>query len=310
MMLQMKDEDGNLVPVRGLLDTGTSETMVLNKFVKKGSSKSFKGKPVQWKTMGGMFTTNQKRLLDVSFPELHPHKTVSWICHADSTTKSEDALCDVTTGMDMMTETGIFVNTADKVIQWEDNTAPLHPRGTLSNASVMNTLCSPSMEADVLKDAESRQRRIIKASYDRIDMNKHVKEISTLSQEQKSPLASKSSNFDTSFGGGLGTLNTPPAHTELREDAKLKKRRPFPIPQSQCQLMKDEANRLKDIGVLEWVDTKQPGTGDPDFASPSFPQPKKDTNQMRFLTGFEELNKHIIRRPFPLPKISDMLQKL
>ena len=50
-----------------------------------------------------------------------------------------------------------------------------------------------------------------------------------------------------------------------------------------------------------------PNTGNPDCASPSFPQPKKDTNQVRFLTGFEELNKHIVRRPFPLPKISTML---
>ena len=59
---------------------------------------------------------------------------------------------------------------------------------------------------------------------------------------------------------------------------------------------KDEANRHKNVGVLGWVDTKQPGTGDPDFASPSFPQPKKDTGQIRFLTGFEELNKHLLSR--------------
>mgnify|MGYP000982261264 CR=1 FL=1 len=88
----------------------------------------------------------------------------------------------------MMTEIGICVNAADKVIQWEDDAAPLCPRGTLSNASVMNALCSLSMEANVLKDAESRQRRIIEASYDRIDMNDCVEEISTLSQEHKSLL--------------------------------------------------------------------------------------------------------------------------
>ena len=55
--------------------------------------------------------------------------------------------------------------------------------------------------------------------------------------------------------------------------------------------MKDEANRLKNIGVLRWVDTEQPGTGDPDFASPSFPQPEKDTGQIWLMAGFEELNK-------------------
>ena len=84
VMLQMQDKNGKLVPVQGLLDTGTSETIVLSNVVWKGSSKSHKDKPVQWKTMGGVFTTSQQRLLDMSFPELNPHKKVTWICHIDS----------------------------------------------------------------------------------------------------------------------------------------------------------------------------------------------------------------------------------
>lgn len=69
---------------------------------------------------------------------------------------------------------------------------------------------------------------------------------------------------------------------------------------------------LEDVGAQAWVDAKQPNAddaGDPDCASLSFPHPKMDANQVRFLTGFEELNKHIVRRPFALPKISDMFHK-
>ena len=76
-MLQIQDKNGKLVPVQGLLDTGTSETIVLSEYVWKGSSKSYKGKSVQWKTMGEVFTTNQKQLLDMSFPELNLHKKVT-----------------------------------------------------------------------------------------------------------------------------------------------------------------------------------------------------------------------------------------
>ena len=90
-MLQMQDKNGKLVPVQGLLDTGTLETIVLSDYVQKGSSKSYKGKPVQWKTMGRVFTTNQKWLLDTSFPKLNLHKKVTWICHVDAKTK----LCNV-----------------------------------------------------------------------------------------------------------------------------------------------------------------------------------------------------------------------
>ena len=209
-----------------------------------------------------------------------------------------------------MTATGMHVNTDQKVIQWEENSTPLHPRGTLGNKQVLNHVYSMSVQSDILQEAESRQRRIIEANYDKLDIGNYVDNIDTLSVAEKNILATKLKTYTRIFSGGLGKLNIPPVHIELKEDAKPKKRRPFPIPQSQYQLMKDEAERLKDIGVLAWVDTKQPYTGNPDFASPSFPQPKKDTNQVRFLTGFEEINKCIVRRPFPLPKISDMLQKL
>ena len=148
------------------------------------------------------------------------------------------------------------------------------------------------------------------ADYDNLDIDDCVDTIKTLSKEQQNMLVSKLKTYTALFSGGLGKLNINPVHIELKEGAVPKKRRPFPIPQSQHKLMKDEAERLKDIGVLAWVDNKQPNTGNPDYASPSFPQPKKDTNQVRFLTGFEELSKHTVRRPFPLPKISTMLQKM
>ena len=120
----MKDKDGKISPVRGLLDTGTSETKVLKKHVRKGSSKSYKSKPAQWKTMGGVFVTNQKRLLDMSFPALNKSKTVTWACHVDDKTKPENAMCDIILGMDFMTEVGMCVNVADKIIQWEENSLP------------------------------------------------------------------------------------------------------------------------------------------------------------------------------------------
>ena len=48
---------------------------------------------------------------------------------------------------------------------------------------------------------------------------------------------------------------------------------------------------------------------DSEWASPSFITPKKD-GTVRFLTDFREVNKRIVRKPFPLPKISTVLQEL
>ena len=72
IIVEIEDRYGNLVPIRGLVDTGTLETIVLRQFVRKGRAKSYKGKPTTWNTMGGKFTTKQKALIDFKLPELDP----------------------------------------------------------------------------------------------------------------------------------------------------------------------------------------------------------------------------------------------
>ena len=46
-----------------------------------------------------------------------------------------------------------------------------------------------------------------------------------------------------------------------------------------------------------------------EWGAPTFVQPKK-TGDVRILTDFRKLNDAIIRSPFPLPKIQDLLQRL
>jgi hypothetical protein len=46
-----------------------------------------------------------------------------------------------------------------------------------------------------------------------------------------------------------------------------------------------------------------------EWAAPTFMQAKK-TGDVHILTGFRKLNAQIKRKPFPLPKISDLLWKL
>ena len=65
---------------------------------------------------------------------------------------------------------------------------------------------------------------------------------------------------------------------------------------------KKEITRLTNIGVFH----KHNGS---EWAAPTSVQPKK-TGDMRVLTDFRQLNKWIKRKPYPLPKITDFLQKL
>jgi hypothetical protein len=63
-----------------------------------------------------------------------------------------------------------------------------------------------------------------------------------------------------------------------------------------------EKERLCKLGVLE----RQPAS---EWASPSFFIPKKDKT-VCFLSDFREVNKRLVRKTFPIPKISMVLQKI
>eukprot|EP00985_Skeletonema_marinoi_P011285 scaffold5355_cov97-Skeletonema_marinoi.AAC.1 len=66
-----------------------------------------------------------------------------------------------------------------------------------------------------------------------------------------------------------------------------------------------EVDRLVEIDVLEKITSAESGG----WGSPSFIIAKSN-GQVRFLSDLREVNKRIVRKPFPLPKISDTLQRM
>ncbi len=107
--------------------------------------------------------------------------------------------------------------------------------------------------------------------------------------------------FEELFDGMLRDWKLPPVSFELKEGAKPYHGRPYPIPKiHKATLMKD-IDRLISIGELKW----QPSSK---WASPSFIIPKKD-HTVRTISDFRELNKQIVTKPCPIPKISTTLQE-
>jgi hypothetical protein len=66
--------------------------------------------------------------------------------------------------------------------------------------------------------------------------------------------------------------------------------------------LKKEVERLVEIGVLK----KQPRS---EWASPTFIIPKSN-GTVRFISDFREVNKRLVRTPFPIPKIATILQEM
>lgn len=304
IVIELMDRDGKLVPIRALLDTGTTATLVLRKYVAPGKAKSYKGHSTTWKTLGGQFQTNQKCQLQMRLPEFDYRKEVTWICHVDGTTNPEHALYDMIIGTDMMGAIGMDILFSENSMKWEHMEVPMKNRGVITDRQVAEMIYHLNIAPDVLKTAESRQNRILDADYRATDLNEYTANLTHLTAEQQRMLYDTLSEHENLFKGGLGTINVPPIHLELNHDPNMKPyhARPFPVPKCYEETTKTELDRLCRIGVIAEAN-------DSEWAAPTFIQPKK-TGDVRVLTDFRELNKFIKRKPFPLPKISDLLQKL
>jgi len=60
VVVEIENRDGERVPIRALLDTGTSATIILRPFVKQGRISAKKKDQMKWNTMGGTFLTKKK----------------------------------------------------------------------------------------------------------------------------------------------------------------------------------------------------------------------------------------------------------
>ncbi len=108
--------------------------------------------------------------------------------------------------------------------------------------------------------------------------------------------------FELLFDGTLGDWKLPPVSFELKEGMKPYHGRPYPVPHKHKAVLMKEIKWLCGIGVLEWQPSLQ-------WASPTFIIPKKNST-VRTISDFRELNKRMVRKPYPIPKISTIIQEL
>jgi hypothetical protein len=270
--------------------------------VGKGRAHTNTKKRTKWKTLGGTFTTNYESLLDFKFPELSTSKVVTWESHVDDKTSSKEAAYDMIMAVDFMTSIGITVDCDKRCIRWGVREIPLKIRATFNNDEILHMLYHAANEPDILQEAEKRQNRILDADYRKVELDPFVEELKHLTMDEKQILSKTLKNFPTLFGGGLRMLNIKPVMLELIDGAKPYHARPFPVPQSLEAKTKTEMKRLTDIDVFN-------RSSDSEWEAPTFIQAKK-TGDVRIFTDFRRLNTQVKRKPFPLPKISDLLRKL
>ena len=157
-------------------------------------------------------------------------------------------------------------------------------------------------ETEALQEASTHLQKILNAKYALADINTVVQACRHLTEDEKSQLHALLSKYEHLFNGTLGTWNNKPYNIKLKEGAKQYHSRPFPVPKIHECTLKVKLDRFFKLGVLKQIN-------DSKWAAPTFIISKKDAT-VRFISDFRELNKCIKCKPFPIPKIQDLLLKL
>ena len=104
------------------------------------------------------------------------------------------------------------------------------------------------------------------------------------------------------FDTNLGTCHGKPYDIKLKLYAEPYHGKSFPVPRIHELTLKKELDQIEALKVM--TDVKRSKWG-----APTFIIPKKDST-IRLISEFIGLNKSILRQPYPIPKIQDLLLRL
>jgi hypothetical protein len=213
---------------------------------------------------------------------------------------------DLILGTETMKEFGIILNFRDKMMTIDEVISPIRNINNLQGSRIFCALQhnhSLAMEPQSIQDATQRAMRILDAKYRKADLHSVVRDnCKHLSTNQQKKLLQLLKKYVSLFDGTLGNWKTKLVSFQLKEGVSLYHSRVFPVPKIHKNTIIKEVERLVKLGVLE----RQPAY---EWASPLLIIPKKNMT-IHFLSNFWEVNKSLIRKPFPITKISTVLQEL
>ena len=292
-------------PWRILLDSGSDGDILFNHRGRKEyipSKERFA--PQKWRTSNGTFKTTKVAKLELSFPEYSTNKLFKVrpdiVDILETCTKP---VYNMIIGIETMSEMGVKLDFSSKEITIDQISLPMKDLKAYSDSKALNELMKSHVEPSSTQEATKRVVEILDAKYEKANLAQVVHDhCGHLSSQQQSKLLRLLVEHEELFDGTLGDFKTDPVSLRLKPGATPYHGRSYPVARAHKEVFRKEVNRLEDLGVLK----RQPAS---EWASPSFPIPKKNKT-VRFLTDFREVNKHIIRTPFPIPKISSVLQEM
>ncbi len=197
---------------------------------------------------------------------------------------------DLILGKQTLHDLGVVLDFKEKTITIDEILLPmrninnLQLKTSISRALKLNT--SFSQEPVSTRGATKHVVEILDAKYAKADLPAIVRDnCKYLSPSERESLLYLLLKFEQLFDGTLGEWTLPPVSIQLKEGVKPFHGRPYPIPKVHKATLMKEIYQLVLIGVMKW----------------QFIIPKKDLT-VHTISNFRELNKRIVRKPYPIPK--------
>ncbi len=178
---------------------------------------------------------------------------------------------------------------------WFDDKIPFHPANHFAdNDAVRNVLEVRPFRVDT-----QEANYLAAAKSTRADIDKVCRAQEHIDPSQKLELLQVLRAHEKLFDGSLGYYPKLEFSIKLKADTiPYHCNRPYPVPNSVREVFKAELERQCEIGVLQKVYESE-------WGMPVMVIPKKD-GSIRTVDDFRELNKWVIRREYPLPRIQNV----
>ena len=293
---------------RVLLDSGTNRCMGTATAVQRSGLHIRQGRQHRFRTAAGVFTTeNYARIRTHKLLELNSRRVL--LNQKVQVRDGELGPYDFIFGRDYLKKFGIDLLFSEGVIAWDGmRTAMKPPQYYASSDNMKQTLLERTTGTNNIRASDDVfATEILDSLYERQDLKRLAEEQIHLDKAKRDQLYDMIFHGrDDSFAGRLGKWPTEKIGATLKPNAQpFHCGRPIRIPHIHLGTLKKEVDRLVSIGVIEPVDGATAGP----WCAPSFIIPKKD-GRVRFISDYRQLNRHIERRPFPMPHISDLIQDI
>ena len=291
-----------------LLDSGSTTSWMSRKAMPNNVS-GYSVPTVTGSTLAGTFTSKEQVCVqDMILPEFSYKKSLSKIGM-----KVFDADCryDIILGRDALRSFGVTLDFDQQAMTVDGVCRSMreYPRDLYGDdIAPTDILLQELMDEEEFNDGlwfaddpDDSFVQINESKYDGATPKEIADQCTHLTPAQRLDLERLFAKFEKLFDGKLRKFTDEKIHLDIDSSVRPHRSRAYPVPVSQRELFKQELERLVEIGVLEKC-------GRADWVSATFCVAKKD-GRVRWVSDFRALNKAIKRKFYPLPKISDILQR-